>query len=142
MNYKFQITDFKLGPTQSGIWNLELSIDEQAKMDVSGVKKAVIEALRQRANQARFMTEVAASLRRFNIGHDEMEQALSELQDEGAVIVRDNFCADPHLANIDLRVAALVDEAAGAEAHAVALHEIDLAWNKWLGEYLANHRCG
>jgi hypothetical protein len=23
-----------------------------------------------------------------------------------------------------------------------ALKEIDLAWNKWLGEYLANHRCG
>ena len=117
-------------------------MNEQSNVGLSGAKKAVVDALRQRANQARFMTEVAASLRRFNIGHDEMEQALSELQDEGAVIVRENFCADPHLANIDLRVAALVDEAAGAEAYAVALHEIDLAWNKWLAEYLANHRCG
>jgi hypothetical protein len=88
------------------------------------------------------MTEVAASLRRFNVGKDEMEQALSELQAEGVVIVRDNFCADPHLANVDLRVAALVDESEGANAHAAGLHEIDLAWNKWLGEYLANHRCG
>ncbi len=111
-------------------------------MDVSGAKLAMIEALRQHANRARFMTEVAASLRRFNVGKENMERALGELQAEGVVIVRDNFCADPHLANVDLRVAALVDHGFGAEAHAVALHEIDLAWNKWLGEYLANHRCG
>ena len=41
-----------------------------------------------------------------------------------------------------LRVAALVDESEGANAQVAALREIDLAWNKWLGEYLANHRCG
>jgi hypothetical protein len=35
-----------------------------------------------------------------------------------------------------------VDETVGAEAQVAALHEIELAWNKWLGEYLANHRCG
>jgi hypothetical protein len=119
-----------------------VDMSEQVNVNLSGAKKAVVDALRQRAKKARFMTELAASLRRFNIGKDEMEQALSELQDEGVVIVRDNFCADPHLANVDLRVAALVDEADGEDAHAVALHEIDLAWNKWLGEYLANHRCG
>ena len=117
-------------------------MNKQTNVSLIGAKKAVVEALRQRAKQARFMTEVAASLRRFNVGKDEMEQALSELQDDGVVIVRDNFCADPHLANVDLRVAALVDEADGADRHAVALREIDLAWNKWLGEYLANHRCG
>jgi hypothetical protein len=119
-----------------------VDMNEQSNVGLSGAKKAVVDVLRQRAKQARFMTEVAASLRRFNVGIEDMEQALSELQTEGVVIVRDNFCADPHLADVDLRVAALVDEAAGADAHAVALHEIDLAWNKWLGEYLANHRCG
>jgi hypothetical protein len=117
-------------------------MNEQANFDLASVKKAVVEALRQRSRKARFMTEVAVSLRRFNIGKDEMEQALSELQAEGKVIVRDNFCADPHLANVDLRVAALVDESKGADAQVAALKEIDLAWNKWLGEYLANHRCG
>jgi hypothetical protein len=117
-------------------------MNKQTNVNLIGAKKAVVEALRQRAKQARFMTEVAAALRRFNVDKDEMEQALSELQDDGVVIVRDNFCADPHLANVDLRVAALVDESKGADAHAVALREIDLAWNKWLGEYLANHRCG
>jgi hypothetical protein len=117
-------------------------MSENKNSNCALAKQAVIEALRSRGKKARFMTEVAASLRRFNIGDDEMEQALSELQAEGVVLVRDNFCADPHLANVDLRVAALIDEAAGADAHALALHEIDLAWNKWLGEYLANHRCG
>jgi len=117
-------------------------MNEQSNVGFSGAKKAVVDALRQRAKKARFMTEVVAALRRFNVGKDEMEQALSELQGDGVVIVRDNFCADPHLANVDLRVAALVDEAAGADAQLVALREIDSAWNKWLGEYLANHRCG
>ena len=87
------------------------------------------------------MTEVAASLRRFNVGKDEMEQALADLQAEGAVVVRDNFCADPHLAGVDLRVVALVESGSG-DGHVAALREIDLAWSKWLGEYLANHRCG
>ena len=117
-------------------------MNEQSNVTLADAKKAVVDALRQRAKKARFMTEVAASLRRFKVDKDEMEQALSELQTEGVVIVRDNFCADPHLANVDLRVAALVDEAEGADAQMAALHEIDLAWNKWLGEYLANHRCG
>lgn len=117
-------------------------VSEHASSNFSLAKKAVIDVLRNRSKKARFMTEVAATLRRFNFGKEEMEQALSELQAESVVIVRDNFCADPHLANVDLRVAALVDEAAGAEAQVAALHEIELAWNKWLGEYLANHRCG
>jgi hypothetical protein len=117
-------------------------MNEYSHVDIIGAKKAVVEVLRNRSKKARFMTEVAAALRRFNVSKVELEQALSELQNDGVVIVRDNFCADPHLANVDLRVAALVDEASGADAHASALHEIDLAWNKWLGEYLANHRCG
>jgi len=84
-------------------------MNAQSAVKVMDTKKAVVEVLRQRAKKARFITEVTASLRRFNIGKDEMEQTLSELQIEGVVIVRDNFCADPHLANVDLRVAVLVD---------------------------------
>ena len=117
-------------------------MNEQANVNFSHAKKALVDALRQRAKKARFMTEVVAALRRFNVGKDEMEQALSELQAEGAVVVRDNFCADPHLAEVDLRVIALLEPARGDDSHVAALREIDLAWNKWLGEYLANHRCG
>jgi hypothetical protein len=57
-------------------------------------------------------------------------------------MMRDHFCADPHLAEVDLRVVAWVESADGARAQLTALEQIDLAWNKWLGEYLANHRCG
>ena len=117
-------------------------MNEHSDVNLNIAKSAVVDVLRQRSKKARFTTEVAASLRRINVDEDEMEQALSALQAEGVVIVRDNFCADPHLANVDLRVAALVDESEGANAQVAALREIDLAWNKWLGEYLANHRCG
>ena len=117
-------------------------MSKQTTMNLGSAKVAVVDALRQRSKKARFITEVTASLRRFNFGKDELERALSELQAEGVVIVRDNFCADPHLANVDLRVAALLEDSEGGDAQVVALREIDLAWNKWLGEYLANHRCG
>src|SRR5262245_55981485 len=117
-------------------------MNEHANCDRSAARQAIIDALRDRAKKALFVTELAASLRRKKIGQEEMEQALSELQTESVIVVRDNFCADPHLANVDLRVVAPMDESAGIDAHAAALREIDLAWNKWLGEYLANHRCG
>ena len=113
-----------------------------ANASLSAAKNAIVDVLRDRVTKALFVTELEASLRRKNLGKEEMERALSDLQTENVIVVRDNFCADPHLANVDLRVVAPVDKSAGAEAHAVALREIDLAWNKWLGEYLANHRCG
>ena len=106
-------------------------------------KKAIMALLRSRGKKARFVTELAATLRRSQIDRERMEHALSELQKEGAVMIRDNFCADPHLASVDLRVVALVEKDAGAaDPQLTAIREIDKAWNKWLGEYLANHRCG
>jgi hypothetical protein len=55
-------------------------------------------------------------------------------------MVRDHFCADPHLAGVDLRIAALVDGQA-ADPETSAIRAIDAAWDRWLAEYLANHRC-
>ena len=114
----------------------------QMNMDLASAKNAVVEILSARGKKARFATEVLAGLRRSNVGKAEMDRALGELEAEGVLILRDHFCADPHLAEVDLRVVALVEPALGEQAHAAALREIDLAWNKWLGEYLANHRCG
>jgi len=110
--------------------------------DQASAKKSVIEVLSGRGKKALFATELLAGLRRFKLGKEELDQALAELEADGAVVVRDNFCADPHLAEVDLRVIALLEPGLGDQAHAVALHEIDLAWNRWLGEFLANHRCG
>jgi hypothetical protein len=117
-------------------------MNEQSNVGLAGARKAVIDALRNRVRKARFTTELAAALQRAKIGKEEMEQALADLQAEGIVMIRDNFCADPHLAGVDLRVVALIESNDGADPQLNAIREIDGAWNKWLGEYLANHRCG
>ena len=108
----------------------------------SNARKMILELLRGRSKKARFTTELAAALQRASVGKEEMEQALVELETEGVVIIRDNFCADPHLAGVDLRVVALVESHGGDDAQMSAIRAIDDAWNKWLGEYLQNHRCG
>jgi hypothetical protein len=117
-------------------------MSEQSNLDPSGAANAVLDVLRRRRKKARFVTELAAALERSHVGSAQMEQALAELQSEGAVMIRDNFCADPHLAGVDLRVVALVESIDGADAQLSAIRAIDTTWNKWLGEYLANHRCG
>ena len=117
-------------------------MNEQSNVGLTGARKAVIDALRNRAKKARFTTELAATLARADIEKEQLERALAALQAEGLVMIRDNFCADPHLAGVDLRVVALVESHGGEDAQLSAIRVIDDAWNKWLGEYLANHRCG
>jgi hypothetical protein len=117
-------------------------MNEQTNAGLSEAKKAVIDALRSRAKKARFVTELAAVLARANIANAQMEHALAELQGEGVVMIRDNFCADPHVSGIDLRVVALIESIGGTDPQLSAIREIDSTWDKWLGEYLANHRCG
>lgn len=102
----------------------------------------VVEVLRSRDKKARFMTEVYASLAKSKIERAEADRALARLEGEGAVIVRDHFCADPHLAGVDLRVVTIVERRADEDPQLEAIRRIDEAWNKWLNEYLANHRCG
>jgi hypothetical protein len=117
-------------------------MNERSNVDLTGAKKAIIDALRHRVKKARFMTELAATLARADIGKEQMELGLAELEAEGVVMIRDNFCADPHLAGIDLRVVVLVESHGGEDAQLSAIREIDSAWDKWLADYLANHRCG
>jgi hypothetical protein len=117
-------------------------MNQQSNIGADSAKKALIDMLRHGAKKARFVTELAAALARSHIDKEQMEQALSELQAESIIMIRDNFCADPHLAGVDLRVVALVESIDGADPQLSAIRQIDSAWNKWLGEYLANHRCG
>lgn len=105
-------------------------------------RKSVIDLLRSRNKKARFMTELYASLRRSNIEPEATDRALADLEAEGGVMIRDHFCADPHLTGVDLRVIALVESLEGEDAQMRAIRSIDETWNKWLNEYLANHRCG
>lgn len=116
-------------------------MNEEPNVGLTGAKKAVIDALHNRAKKARFVTELAVTLGRMNIEKDRMEQALTELETAGVLMIRDHFCADPHLVGVDLRVVALVESVEGADAHMRAIREIDSAWDKWLADYLSNHRC-
>jgi hypothetical protein len=112
------------------------TLDEEAK-----VKAVIFRTLENRGKKARFVTELSAALARAALGAETLERVLAELASEGSIMVRDHFCADPHLAEVDLRVAALVQSDAGADAQMSAIRAIDEAWDKWLTEYLANHRC-
>ena len=118
--------------------------DESAETrdNIANVKAVILRTLGSRGKKARFVTELSAALARAALGAETLERVLAELTTEGIIMVRDHFCADPHLAGVDLRVAALVQSDAGADALMSAIRAIDEAWDKWLTEYLANHRCG
>jgi hypothetical protein len=111
------------------------------RQDDATIRAAIIRALESRGRKARFVSELMAALARFNYNAESVERSLANLAAEGAIMVRDHFCADPHLAGVDLRIAALVADNAEANAQMNAIRAIDGAWDKWLGEYLANHRC-
>ena len=106
------------------------------------VREAITDLLRRGKSKARFMTELCASLRRAGIASQDIDKAVAQLEAEGVVMMRDHYCADPHLAGVDLRVVAVVEKIEGRDAPLSAIRAIDDAWNKWLNEYLANHRCG
>ena len=108
---------------------------------IGEARDKIVDLLRSRNKKARFMTELYASSERSGIKTEEADRVLAALETEGVVMIRHNFCADPHLTGVDLRVVALV-ESAGGDPQMNAIRLIDETWNKWLSEYLANHRCG
>jgi hypothetical protein len=53
----------------------------------------LLEFLHKRKRRALFATELSALLRKTTIaGDNDIEQALSELEADGAVVVRDHYC--------------------------------------------------
>jgi hypothetical protein len=107
----------------------------------SDLSKHVLALLRQR--QACFVAELSAALRQANVASaSDMERALATLEADGTVVVRDHYCADPHLDGVDLRVVALAEPGAGEDAQSRAIQAIADTWNEWLATYLAHHRCG
>ena len=70
--------------------------------------------LRRSPRRAELVSRLAGALRRNDARPEAVEQGLSELEREGAVLVREHYCADPHLEGADLRVAAVVDAERGA----------------------------
>jgi predicted negative regulator of RcsB-dependent stress response len=105
-------------------------------------RETILKLLRSRNQKARFISEVYAALARAHVERDEADAALRQLEADGAVMIRDHCCGDPHLAGVDLRVAALVHARGESDPQMSTIRVIDEEWNKWLSEYLANHRCG
>lgn len=89
--------------------------------------------------RARFVAELAHVVHADALS---LERALGELEQDGAVLVREQYCGDPHLVGTDLRIAALMPQSdQGGDALATANAQIEATWQRWLGEYLASHRC-
>ena len=120
----------------------KFSVTEPSTTNAHDAGEAIINLLRRSKPKARFVTELHASLRRSKISGAETGRTLAQLEADGAIMIRDHFCADPHLVGTDLRVIALVESVDGADPQLSAIRAIDETWNKWLNEYLANHRCG
>lgn len=110
--------------------------------DQKEARKAIIDLLRGRNRKARFMTEAYAALGKRDMSAAAIDRSVAELESQGALMLRDHFCADPHLAGVDLRVVAVIEKRADEDPQLNAIGRIDETWNKWLNEYLANHRCG
>jgi hypothetical protein len=113
----------------------------ETRDDIENIRAVILRTLESRGRKARFVTELCAALARAAVGTESLEPVLADLAAAGVIMVRDHFCADPHLAGVDLRVAALVHCEAGADPQMSAIRAIDEAWDKWLAEYLSNHRC-
>ena len=93
--------------------------------------------------EGHFTTELAATLGRMNIEKDQMERRLRDWRAEGVVMIQNHFCADPHLAGVDLSRGGGWWKSWNHHECAVCRDSRDRQrWDKWLGEYLANHRCG
>ena len=108
----------------------------------SASASAVEEILARRPRRARFVVEIGELLRRSGVGSDDIEDALGALEAAGGVIIRSHACADPHLEGADLRIAAIVAVDAGdADPQSAAIAMIEDTWQRWLADYLANHRC-
>jgi hypothetical protein len=106
--------------------------------EMSEVRASLLEVLGRTRNRARFVPELA---RLVPASPGELEQALSELETAGRVLVREQYCPDPHLEGLDLRIVALVDRGRAKDGVAAANDSIESTWQRWVGEYLANHRC-
>ena len=119
----------------------------EARADVnqrdSDIRQTVLACLRQQEGRALFVTELTTALRRAHgVSASDIERALAALEANWSVVIRDHYCADPHVVGTDLRIVALVEPGAGDDGQMQAIREVEATWHEWLAEYMANHRCG
>ena len=108
----------------------------------SEISQIVLACLRQRERRALFVTELCMALRKAHgINVSDIERALAALEADWSVVIRDHYCADPHVVGADLRIVALVETGAEDDGQLQAIRQVEAAWHEWLTEYMANHRC-
>ena len=118
----------------------------EGKTDVdqrdSEIRKAVLACLCQWERRALFVTELSTALRKTHgVSASDVERALAALEADWSVVIRDHYCADPHVVGSDLRIVALVEPGAGDDGQMQAIREVEATWHEWLAEYMGNHRC-
>src|SRR5262249_8921373 len=108
----------------------------------SEIRKTMLACLRQRERRALFFTELTTLLRKTHGGSaSDIERGLAALEAGWSVVIRDHYCADPHVVGADLRIAPLVEPGAGDDGQIQAIRQVEATWHEWLAEYMANHRC-
>jgi hypothetical protein len=108
----------------------------------SEIRQTVLACLHRRERRALFVTELATALRKTHgVSASDVERALAVLGADWSVVIRDHYCADPHVVGTDLRIVALVEPRAGDDGQMQAIREVEATWHEWLVEYIANHRC-
>jgi hypothetical protein len=108
----------------------------------SEISQNVLACLRQRERRALFVAELCTALRKAHgVSASDLERTLATLAADWSVVIRDHYCADPHVVGTDLRIVALVEPRAEDDGQVQAMREIEAIWHKWLAEYMANHRC-
>jgi hypothetical protein len=107
------------------------------------VEAAVLAAVGGGDRPARFVTEIVRSVAKAGSPPppDAVERALTKLEDRGVLLVRDHYCADPHLEGVDLRIAASLPKAGSDDPQSTCIRAIEATWQEWITSYLAEHRC-
>ena len=105
----------------------------EARADVnqrdSDIRQTVLAWLRQQERRALFVTELATALRKAHgISASDVERALAALEADWSVVIRDHYCADPHVVGTDLRIVALVEPDAGDDGQMQAIREVCLLY--------------
>jgi hypothetical protein len=99
----------------------------------------VLQVFRDHEARALFVTEIIDAV---GLPGVDVERACADLIEQRSLLVVENAFPDPHLAGVNLRIAALLSSScADAEDRAHALRSATACWEKWLLEFLGSHRC-
>jgi hypothetical protein len=105
------------------------------------IRRHIARILAQKSRGPRFVAELTSTVQAAaQTSPREIEAVLQALSDEGAVIVRKQSHADPHLQTADLRIVAPVDTSA-EDGLTAANASIDALWRHWLSQWTAKHQC-